>query len=175
VLCKPSATFSDIDHFLRRETCGERWGYGDHMSSLKITQNDVKPFEVNYDRLDLMKARGASTAELDQMMALSKLSRGWECVLNPTDFYQVRCVSMHCVASVFWVRGPHTAWCSSYGPTGGGTRFVVAVEKFNPIVVSVCFPCTYAVPSSWLLIISRTRGVHLLTQRRLALCPDSRD
>jgi hypothetical protein len=138
VLCKPSATFSDIDHFLRRETCGERWGYGDHMSSLKITQNDVKPFEVNYDRLDLMKARGASTAELDQMMALSKLSRGWECVLNPTDFYQVRCVSMHCVASVFWVRGPHTG-AAAMGLREGGHVSLLPLRNSTPSMSACAF------------------------------------
>eukprot|EP00035_Acanthoeca_spectabilis_P008941 m.160495 g.160495 ORF g.160495 m.160495 type:complete len:380 (+) comp14556_c1_seq5:1282-2421(+) len=36
VLCHPTATFSDIDHFLRRETCGEKSYFGEHMSQMRL-------------------------------------------------------------------------------------------------------------------------------------------
>lgn len=36
MLCHPTATFSDIDHFLRRETCRERSYFGEHMSQMRL-------------------------------------------------------------------------------------------------------------------------------------------
>jgi len=39
-LCKPTATFIDIDHFLRAETCGERSYFGQHMSALSVVDGN---------------------------------------------------------------------------------------------------------------------------------------
>ena len=88
VLCKPSATFSDIDHFLRRETCGERSYFGEHMSSLKIKQNGAKTMDMIMYEIVMQRP---SPEECDQILKDANKSQGCHCVLNPTDDYQVRC------------------------------------------------------------------------------------